>query len=151
MVFAAMLPWQLFATSLSEGSGSLINNANLISKVYFPRLIVPAGAIIVSFVDFAIAMVLLGVLMSIHHVAWLAGADASGLYLSRAPRFGWRGHLARGLKRQISRLPLRRAVHRPVWALHFARRLQQRDRAGKMASVFRPATAPNSCANCLRA
>jgi hypothetical protein len=39
MVFAAMLPWQLFATSLSEGSGSLINNANLISKVYFPRLI----------------------------------------------------------------------------------------------------------------
>ena len=55
LVFAAMLPWQLFATSLSEGSGSLINNANLISKVYFPRLIVPASAVIVSFVDFKIA------------------------------------------------------------------------------------------------
>src|SRR5437773_10569060 len=38
MVFAAMLPWQLFATSLTEGSGSLVTNANLISKVYFPRL-----------------------------------------------------------------------------------------------------------------
>jgi len=63
MVFAAMLPWQLFATSLTEGSGSLINNANLISKVYFPRLIVPASAVIVSFVDFAISMVLLGILM----------------------------------------------------------------------------------------
>jgi lipopolysaccharide transport system permease protein len=63
MVFAAMLPWQLFATSLSEGSGSLINNSNLISKVYFPRLIVPASAVIVSFVDFAISMVLLAILM----------------------------------------------------------------------------------------
>src|SRR5205814_2006345 len=68
MVFAAMLPWQLFATSLSEGSGSLINNANLISKVYFPRLIVPASAVIVSFVDFAISMVLLGLLMALYHV-----------------------------------------------------------------------------------
>lgn len=68
MVFAAMLPWQLFATSLSEGSGSLINNSNLISKVYFPRLIVPASAVIVSFVDFAISMVLLGALMAIYGV-----------------------------------------------------------------------------------
>src|SRR6204780_2102062 len=41
MVFAAMLPWQLFATSLTEGSNSLITNTNLISKVYFPRMIVP--------------------------------------------------------------------------------------------------------------
>lgn len=68
MVFAAMLPWQLFATSLTEGSGSLIGNANLISKVYFPRLIVPASAVIVSFVDFAISMVLLGVLMAFYKV-----------------------------------------------------------------------------------
>lgn len=68
MVFAAMLPWQLFATSLTEGSGSLINNSNLISKVYFPRLIVPASSVIVSFVDFAISMVLLGILMVIYHV-----------------------------------------------------------------------------------
>jgi homopolymeric O-antigen transport system permease protein len=63
LVFAAMLPWQLFSTSLSEGSNSLISNANLISKVYFPRLIVPASAVIVSFVDFAITSVLLALLM----------------------------------------------------------------------------------------
>ncbi|HEY5036963.1 MAG TPA: ABC transporter permease [Chthoniobacterales bacterium] len=68
MVFAAMLPWQLFATSLTEGSGSLINNSNLISKVYFPRLIVPASSVIVSFVDFAISMVLLALLMALYHV-----------------------------------------------------------------------------------
>lgn len=63
MVFAGMLPWQLFSTSLSEGSNSLIGNANLISKVYFPRLIVPASAVIVSFVDFAISIVLLALIM----------------------------------------------------------------------------------------
>ena len=68
MVFAAMLPWQLFATSLTEGSASLISNANLISKVYFPRLIIPASAVIVSFVDFAISMVLLVLLMMFYHV-----------------------------------------------------------------------------------
>lgn len=68
MVFAGMLPWQLFASSLTEGSTSLITNANLISKVYFPRLIIPAGAVIVSFVDFAISAGLLALLMIFYHV-----------------------------------------------------------------------------------
>jgi len=63
LVFAAMLPWQFFANALSECSNSLINNANLLSKVYFPRLIVPTSAIIVSFVDFLISgMILLGLM-----------------------------------------------------------------------------------------
>jgi lipopolysaccharide transport system permease protein len=69
MVFAGMLPWQLFATSLSEGSNSLITNANLISKVYFPRLIVPTSAVVVSFADFVISAVLLGLLM-IYYGLW---------------------------------------------------------------------------------
>ncbi|HAG81033.1 MAG TPA: phosphate ABC transporter permease [Cyanobacteria bacterium UBA12227] len=63
LVFAGMLPWQFFANALSECSNSLISNANLISKVYFPRLIVPASAVIVSFVDFMISgMILLGLM-----------------------------------------------------------------------------------------
>ncbi|MEQ9667673.1 ABC transporter permease [Coleofasciculus sp. G2-EDA-02] len=63
LVFSAMLPWQFFANSLSECSNSLITNANLISKVYFPRLIVPTSAVIVSFVDFMISgMILLGLM-----------------------------------------------------------------------------------------
>ncbi|WP_017653953.1 ABC transporter permease [Fortiea contorta] len=63
LVFAAMLPWQFFANALSECSSSLISNANLISKVYFPRLIVPISAVIVSFVDFMISgMILLGLM-----------------------------------------------------------------------------------------
>ncbi len=63
MVFAAMLPWQFFANSLSECSNSLIANASILTKVYFPRLIVPASAIIVSLVDFFISFALLAVLM----------------------------------------------------------------------------------------
>src|SRR5208283_268793 len=55
MVFAGMLPWTFFSTGLSEASNSLISNANLINKVYFPRLIVPAATIAVAFVDFLIS------------------------------------------------------------------------------------------------
>jgi lipopolysaccharide transport system permease protein len=62
-VMAAMLPWQFFSTSLSESSNSLIGNANLISKIYFPRLIVPAGSVITSFVDFLITLGLMSVMM----------------------------------------------------------------------------------------
>ena len=63
MVFSAMLPWQFFANSLSESSNSLISNANLISKVYFPRLVVPTSAVVVSFVDFMISgIILLGLM-----------------------------------------------------------------------------------------
>lgn len=63
MVFAGMLPWQFFANALSECSNSVIGNGNLISKVYFPRLIVPASAVIVSFVDFMVSgIILLGLM-----------------------------------------------------------------------------------------
>ncbi|MEH2152555.1 ABC transporter permease [Nostoc sp.] len=63
LVFSALLPWQFFSNALSECSNSLISNANLISKVYFPRLIVPASSVIVSFVDFLVsAMILLGLM-----------------------------------------------------------------------------------------
>ena len=63
MVFAGMLPWTLFSTILSEASNSLVANANLIGKVYFPRLIVPSASIIVALVDFAVTLVLLAAMM----------------------------------------------------------------------------------------
>ncbi len=64
LVFAAMLPWQFFSNSLSECSQSLVVNSNLISKIYFPRLIVPTSAVIVSLVDFVISGVLLVLLIA---------------------------------------------------------------------------------------
>lgn len=59
MVFAAMLPWSLFSTSLGEASNSLIGNSNLISKVYFPRLIIPTATVVTAFVDFLISFIIL--------------------------------------------------------------------------------------------
>ena len=68
MVFAGLLPWQLFSSALTEGSTSLITNSNLISKVYFPRLIIPASSVIVSFVDFAVSAGLFALLMIFYQV-----------------------------------------------------------------------------------
>jgi homopolymeric O-antigen transport system permease protein len=63
LVFAALLPWQFFANAFTEAGNSLISNANMISKVYFPRLVVPASAVIVSFIDFLISGIILVGLM----------------------------------------------------------------------------------------
>jgi lipopolysaccharide transport system permease protein len=63
LVFAAMLPWQFFSTAMSESSNSLVSNANLVSKIYFPRLIVPASSVITSFVDFLITFGLMVAMM----------------------------------------------------------------------------------------
>ncbi|HAR62068.1 MAG: ABC transporter permease [Candidatus Margulisiibacteriota bacterium] len=63
LVYAAMLPWQFFSNSFSEAGNSLISNANLLTKIYFPRIIVPSSAVIVSLVDFLISSVILIALM----------------------------------------------------------------------------------------
>lgn len=96
LVFAAMLPWQFFSNALSEASNSLVGNANLISKIYFPRLIIPASSVITSFVDFLISgIILIGLMVWYHFVpGWriiylpafiaigFAAAMGSGLWLT---------------------------------------------------------------------
>lgn len=76
MVFAALLPWQFFATSLAEAGNSMISNANMISKIYFPRLAIPASAVIVSFVDFLLSCAILVCLM-----AWYGFAPSPRLLM----------------------------------------------------------------------
>ncbi|HWF19903.1 MAG TPA: ABC transporter permease [Verrucomicrobiae bacterium] len=73
LVFCGILPWQFFATALSESGNSLVNNSNLISKVYFPRLIVPASSVVVSFVDFLVSAAFLLALMMWYHYFPAAG------------------------------------------------------------------------------
>ena len=63
MVFAGMLPWSFFSAAISDGSNSVVANGNLISKVYFPRLIIPTATIAVAFVDFLIGLCILALLM----------------------------------------------------------------------------------------
>lgn len=66
--FAALLPWQLFAYALTESGNSLVANQQLITKVYFPRLIIPLGAVLSGLVDFAIAFVVLLGMMLVYRV-----------------------------------------------------------------------------------
>lgn len=69
LVLAGMLPWRLFSSIVDDASGSLINNANLLSKVYFPRLIVPASAAMVALVDFLISFLVYCLFMLWYGVA----------------------------------------------------------------------------------
>jgi lipopolysaccharide transport system permease protein len=64
MVYAAMLPWQFFASSVSDSSNSLIDNTQLITKVYFPRIIIPISSVVTSSIDFLISFVILIFLMA---------------------------------------------------------------------------------------
>lgn len=64
LVLGGMLPWQFFSTALADSSSSLIANANLITKIYFPRIILPASAVIVALVDFLITLALLAIVMA---------------------------------------------------------------------------------------
>jgi lipopolysaccharide transport system permease protein len=67
LVYVGMLPWQFFSTSLTESSNSLIVNPNLISKIYFPRLIVPSSSVITSFADLLISFSILVAMMAGYH------------------------------------------------------------------------------------
>ena len=96
MVLAGMLPWQMFASALTASSGSLLSNAGLVSKVYFPRLLMPMSAVVVTLVDFAVGLGALALLMSWYEVplTWrvltlplftlvaLAAALGAGVWLS---------------------------------------------------------------------
>jgi lipopolysaccharide transport system permease protein len=96
LVFCGMLPWQFFSTAVSESSNSLIGNSSLISKVYFPRMTIPASSVITSVVDFAISAGLLALLMGWYHyvptprvvllpgfvILALAAAFGMGLWIS---------------------------------------------------------------------
>jgi lipopolysaccharide transport system permease protein len=67
--FCNLLPWLLFSSSLSQASNSLVSNQNLVTKVYFPRLLLPMAAVVTGLIDFAISFVMLLILMILYHVA----------------------------------------------------------------------------------
>ena len=115
MVFAGMLPWTFFSTALADASNSLVSNANLISKVYFPRLIVPIAAVMVAFVDFLISFAILVALMIWYQ--FVPGWQVLLLPVFAAIAFMASlgiGAVDHGAQRQISRFPLRHSVHRAV-------------------------------------
>jgi len=101
LVFSGLLPWFFFSNALSECSNSLVTNSHLLSKVYFPRLIVPASTILVSAVDFVISFVVLFLLLM-----WFGITPSWQLAL--LPALGiWVGILAFGLGLWFSALTVR--------------------------------------------
>jgi lipopolysaccharide transport system permease protein len=66
MVFSALLPWQFFSNALSNAGQSMITNRDMITKIYFPRIIVPAGTVLVSLVDFLVSLVILAALFMVY-------------------------------------------------------------------------------------
>ena len=69
MVYAAMLPWQFFSSSVSESSNSLVDNTQLITKIYFPRIIIPISSVVTSFIDFLVSFAILILLMIYYQFA----------------------------------------------------------------------------------
>jgi lipopolysaccharide transport system permease protein len=72
LVYAAMIPWQFFATSFTDASNSLIGNSNMLTKIYFPRMIIPASSVMVNFVDLIISfLIFIGLIFWYHFTpAW---------------------------------------------------------------------------------
>jgi hypothetical protein len=136
LVFAAMLPWQFFSNTLSESSNSLISNAQMVSKVYFPRLIIPTTSMVVSLVDFVIAF---GILIAL--MLWYGFyPDSRILVLPALLLLAMITSLGTGIglgpQCKISRLPLRDPVCRTVWAVHLPSWIQQRPRPRAVASAL---------------
>lgn len=69
LVFVAVLPWQLFSTAVIEASNSMVSNAQLVSKVYFPRLLIPASSVASALVDFVLSALLLAILLAWYRIA----------------------------------------------------------------------------------
>ncbi|HEX3074301.1 MAG TPA: ABC transporter permease [Ignavibacteriales bacterium] len=84
IVYAAMLPWQFFSNAFTEASNSLITNTNLISKVYFPRIVVPTSTVIVSLVDFLISFVIYIFMMFYYSVPFTCNLLTLPLFLALA-------------------------------------------------------------------
>lgn len=81
-VYAGLLPWTFFANAISSSSGSLVASSNLVSKVYFPRLVIPLSAAGSGFVDFAIAIVILFLMMLWYGVGWSVNLLAAPLLIA---------------------------------------------------------------------
>src|SRR6202050_1341121 len=79
--YVALLPWQLFAFALNESSNSLVASQNLITKVYFPRLVIPISSVLAGLVDFAIAFVILLVMMLYYGIVPTAAVALLPLFL----------------------------------------------------------------------
>ena len=134
--YSALLPWMYFASSLQNATGKIVENQNMITKVYFPRLALPISAVFSGLVDFAISF--LDVCR--HHVllphsSGLAATDASRFPVARRAHGPRRRPLAFRPERDLPRRPLRRPVSRAILDVRLARRVSEFSRFREMAQM----------------
>lgn len=129
--FAGLLPWIFFSNSITSAAASVVGNQNLVTKVYFPRLFVPASAIGVALVDFTIALGMLGVLM------WYYGVPPTAAFLLTPVMIVGLTTAAFGIGAvpgrphgRVSRLSLRGSVPRPTLDVRDSHRFYGRDLGG---------------------
>jgi lipopolysaccharide transport system permease protein len=135
---AGLVPWTFFVFGLTEAANSLVGSRQLITKVYFPRLAVPLAPVLAGLVDFAIAFVLLLVVMAWYGIVPGVGVLAVvPLDPARLRDGARRGPLARGAQRAIPRRALRPAVPLAALAVRHADRLSQQPRADAVAHGVR--------------
>ncbi len=144
MVYAALLPWQFFSSSLTEASNSLVGNAQLITKVYFPRMIIPTSSIITCFVDFLISFAILIMVMAYYRFMPTLNILLLPVFLLMA--FA----AALGLGLYITALNVKYRDFRyvipfccAVWTLYFAGGLQQFHYTGAVSASVLPE--PHGC------
>ena len=128
----------LFDGASREASSSLLGNSNLISKVYFPRLIVPFAAVTTALVDFVITLVLLALLMAWYQVAPTMAAPGAAALRRCSPSCcrSASGLLLAALNVEVPRFPLRGAVHRPGRTVRVADRVHHGGRARALAHAL---------------
>ena len=137
--FAALVPWTYFSTALQSCTSVVVDNQRVITKVYFPRLILPLSAVVSGLVDFAIGFVVLLVVTSIYGIKpTLAVALAARIVASRRAHRARRRALDVRAQRSLSRRPLCRALPRPVLDVRLPRRLSQFARPTALAVALWP-------------
>jgi hypothetical protein len=132
MAFAGMLPWSFFSSALADASDSLVDNPSLISKVYFPRLIVPIAAVMGAFVDFLISFTILVALMIWYQ--FVPGWQAVCGYRVHCEPGDRR--LDYGAQRQVPGFPLRHPIHWATGPLRVSGGIQLERDTRTMASVM---------------
>ena len=134
---SGLVPWTLFSQSLSGASNSLVNSQNLISKVYFPRLLLPLSAVASYIIDFLIAAVVLVIAMLLLR-AGSAGdlpVGAGAGHLRGGGRAGG-GPVAGRHQRPLPRRQVRNPVPHPALAVRLAGRLLERSRAAWLRGIY---------------
>ena len=137
--FSALVPWAYFSSALQSCTNVVVDNQRVITKVFFPRLVLPISAVVSGLVDFTIGFVVLLVVISIYGIKpTRRGTLAARIVASRRAHRPRRRPLDVSAKRAVSRRPLRRALPHPGLDVRLPSRLPQLSCPTALALALRP-------------